>query len=76
VDNGPEFLAQPFVDWCAAHRVACQGVARAVVREGLTQEQADTVHRALLRHLARVTASVTDEHPARYCQMLWIGRVS
>ncbi len=22
VDNGPEFLAQPFVDWAAAHRVA------------------------------------------------------
>ena len=22
VDNGPEFLAQPFVDWCADHRVA------------------------------------------------------
>ena len=22
VDNGPEFIAQPFVDWCAAHRVA------------------------------------------------------
>lgn len=22
VDNGPEFLAQPFVEWCAAHRVA------------------------------------------------------
>ena len=22
VDNGPEFTAQPFVDWCAEHRVA------------------------------------------------------
>jgi putative transposase len=22
VDNGPEFLAQPFVEWCAEHRVA------------------------------------------------------
>ena len=22
VDNGPEFLAQPFIDWAAAHRVA------------------------------------------------------
>ena len=22
VDNGPDFLAQPFVEWCAAHRVA------------------------------------------------------
>ena len=22
VDNGPEFTAQPFVDWCTAHRVA------------------------------------------------------
>jgi putative transposase len=22
VDNGPEFLAQPLVEWCAAHRVA------------------------------------------------------
>ena len=21
VDNGPEFLAQPFVEWCGAHRV-------------------------------------------------------
>jgi putative transposase len=22
VDNGPEFTAQPFVEWCAEHRVA------------------------------------------------------
>jgi putative transposase len=22
VDNGPEFTAQPFVDWCAEHRIA------------------------------------------------------
>jgi hypothetical protein len=23
VDNGPEFTAQPFVDWCAEHGIAC-----------------------------------------------------
>jgi len=23
VDDGPEFTAQPFADWCAEHRVAC-----------------------------------------------------
>ena len=22
LDNGPEFIAQPFIDWCAGHRVA------------------------------------------------------
>ena len=28
VDNGPEFTAQPFVDWCAEHRVAPPDNAR------------------------------------------------
>ena len=26
VDNGPEFTAQPFVDWCAEHRVAIHDI--------------------------------------------------
>ena len=28
IDNGPEFIAQPFVDWCAEHGIACHYIQR------------------------------------------------